>query len=101
MREYVEHVEQLRWGLCQHCLHQMPRKGGGSTGGLRAFMMRWMGVGSCRVSVWGRERGRERELKAERQWGNLRKGKAALDGLSVGSSGRIRGLSLWKEGVGK
>lgn len=26
---HVEHVEQLGWGLCQHCLHQMPRGGGG------------------------------------------------------------------------
>lgn len=43
---------------------------------------------------------RERELKAERQWGNLRKGKAAPDGLSVGSSGRMRGLSPRKEGGG-
>lgn len=23
---HVEHVEQLGWGLCQHCLRQMPKK---------------------------------------------------------------------------
>lgn len=52
--------------------------------GPSAFMMRWMGVGCCRVPVCERETERERELKAERQWGNLRKGKAALDRSECG-----------------
>lgn len=38
----VEHVEQLGWGLCQHCLHQMPGGGGGSTGVSGLFMVGWM-----------------------------------------------------------
>lgn len=34
---HVEHLEQLWQGPCQHCLHQVPTGGGGSTGGLQPF----------------------------------------------------------------
>lgn len=55
------------WGLCQHCLHQMPGGGGGITGGGRAFMTRQMGVGICRVPVCETERReRHRDRPGER-----------------------------------
>lgn len=52
---HVEHVEQLGWGLCQHCLHQMPGGGGGNTGVSGLFTMGRVGVGARQSCVCARE----------------------------------------------
>lgn len=61
---HVEHVEQLGWGLCQHCLQQMPGGGGGSAGVLGPVYGGMDGglVSARRVSV--RESGRAKGRKA-------------------------------------